>query len=402
MVLGDIRREWTLSSDETTAQAQNKAVEALAKWLVEQQTSRNVALRVVQTMLADPEEPGIERHTSIQSCIEPVVGTWATAGVGSKGLQGLQAMLLAAFPTDAGAAADIVPLLESAWAAVKGRVRAKPRIERWRRQLAAPTLYGAEKSLEPLSNAPKLKKTAKLAEFPEPDPDFQHLEANASVNWYFSNFSRQLVNVLRRHGNGLQAVAAGLAATSDGVQVALDEVYKRVRLALAIQNRAQATQNLLWWGQAKYSYSLSSPFRSLNGIEQLWWLAWEAAQLSVTVEIESAASYLVEVVHQLNGVSKVKKPLSGWLEELVKFLSSAQKMPGIGEFIALSPTLRELAEEDALGLPVTWVRLRAGTGFSADEAREAVALDLDTPVTRDDWVVWLFRELLLDRRLRGA
>ena len=54
-LLNVIRREWGISAggDETTAQAQLRALEPLAKWLREGADSPKVVIRAVQLLLAD-------------------------------------------------------------------------------------------------------------------------------------------------------------------------------------------------------------------------------------------------------------------------------------------------------------------------------------------------------------
>jgi hypothetical protein len=134
-------------------------------------------------------------------------------------------------------------------------------------------------------------------------------------------------------------------------------------------------------------------------------MAWEASELALGLPADPAASFLVETLHQLEGnVDTPKRPLKDWLGELIPVLRDLQQTSQHADTLALSGTLQELAQEDALGLPVTWARLEAANSKGkdsdlAERAREALGLDVDEPISRGDWAAWLFREALLDRHL---
>ena len=85
-----------------------------------------------------------------------------------------------------------------------------------------------------------------------------------------------------------------------------------------------------------------------------------------------------------------------WLRELHAAVQSAAQFP------AVRPKLAAFAREDALGLPVTWVRMHAAERFDGDAAREAVGLALDAEVDMGDFAGLMFREFLLDLRLAEA
>jgi hypothetical protein len=153
--------------------------------------------------------------------------------------------------------------------------------------------------------------------------------------------------------------------------------------------------DLLWWGQARYCESLRKPFRRIQPPEDvLWWAAREAADRAQGVDVEPAAAYLVETLHALGQDASERRSLLQWMEGLHASLNRAPQLVP-----ALSEPLERYAREDALGLPVTWVRLQAARKESLEGAAEKVALDLKAEIDRGQWASWILRECLLDLHL---
>jgi hypothetical protein len=162
--------------------------------------------------------------------------------------------------------------------------------------------------------------------------------------------------------------------------------------------RLARQQDILWWGQARYSHALRMPYRRIKDPDlRLWWMAWELAGFAKLdeqgTEIEPSASFLVEILRQSGEDVDEQRPLHEWIQRLMDAVRSPKMVP------AVSPPLAKLAAKDATGLPVTWARLQAakpGSPANTADATEAVALDLSLTIDRGQWAAWLFREALLD------
>jgi hypothetical protein len=217
----------------------------------------------------------------------------------------------------------------------------------------------------------------------------KQLRANAGANWHFANFGPNLVMILEAHRKALRRFAGENASTLDGRLGAIE------RTALdSMHDRLLGTENeLLWWGQARYCHILKRPYRRIADREQrLWWMAFEAAKLARGLEVEPAASFLVEVLRQSGDDIGETKPLKEWLDSLLSTLRALQPLPPV------APELAELASADALGLPVTWARLQAakpGAHALADNLADVLGLPLEGQLDRGQWAAWLFREIQL-------
>lgn len=409
MRLNDLRREWGLkSSDEATAQAQNKALEPLSEWLRSGEESPEVIVRAVQVLLADPELSDVDRRPAVETVIHQVSEIWANAGLEAQGMLGLQAMLLAAWPYDLtyGGFA-LPPFFDSAWEVMRGRARQRTQLNAWRNQLPLP---GAEAdSVQDVGlEAPTVSVSSPEIPFSEPDPNLQHLQVFKDSNAYFSHIGKQLIDILEGHRRGLAILDNRTKSTIKVASAAITRLVSQLGPALtASLTQSRTMSNFLWWGQSRYSQAARRPYRRIeNATERLWWMAWEASEIARGLAVDPAASFLVETLYQVEGkADDQKRPLKDWLGELIPVLRSLQQNRQHTEILTLSEPLRELATEDALGLPVTWARLEAenpkGQGSDIwERAREALALDLDAPISRGDWAAWLFREALLDRHLQ--
>lgn len=404
-LLNVIRREWGISAggDETTAQAQLRALEPLAKWLREGADSPKVVIRAVQLLLADPELSGVDQRPAIETVIHQVSDLWANAGMEAQGMMGLQAMLLAAWPHDLTTGGFALPsLFDSVWEVQNGRTRQRAQINVWRLLLSRPTLE--EDSVQDVDfDVPTVNVESTEITLPEPS----NLQQYAGHHSYFSTFGEQLIGVLQEYKAAITTLNARANSSFEALSESITTLVNQIEPVLTTSlNRSRAMSNLLWWGQSRYSHAARRPYRRIeNATERLWWMAWEASDLSRDLAVAPAASFLVETLYQLDGRSdEQKRPLKDWLGELVTTLRKLHQSGQHAEALAMSVTLQDLAEVDALGLPVTWARLEAEHSKGQDSditerAREALAIDLDAPISRADWATWIFRESLLDRHL---
>jgi hypothetical protein len=400
-----LRREWGLVDkvDEATAKAQNKALKPLQEWLKTGVDSPEVVVRSVQVLLANPETPGVEKRRSVSEVAEQVSSIWARAGVGSQELLGLQAMLIAAWPYDLKHGGfELVPMLDSVWSTKRGGERYQPQINEWRTAVCEPS----EASLQNLK-APTPASVAVPAppalETQKAEVHMQYLRQHANVQWNYNGFSTQLIGVLDAHAadvrnlsNHLATLPNALGLFTKSFNSVASQLTKEVNQALE-QHRPEV--HLLWWGQARYSPRLRKPYRRIkNPNERLWWMAWEASELSSGLDVEPAASFLVESLVQLGDNVNQKLPLKQWIQDFITVLRGAEWRPRMANH------LEALAKADCLGLPVTWARLQAekadAPGAVLEEvAREALGMDLDAEIDRGEWASWVFREALLDWHL---
>lgn len=405
-LLNQIRKEWGFEADEPTAKAQTQALAPLQKWLSTGTKSPDVVIRAVQVLLADPEVPGIDQRHAIDEVSQQVAEIWAKSGQGPQGVLGLQAMVLAAWPYEARQGSfALTPMLDSAWSAMMGRERYRARINEWRRSILEPKTTKPPQSpdaptaaQQPLIPLAPLKTTAAgVASF------IEYLRKNANVGWTYNNFAIQLVGVLdaltsdlANLSQAMGSLPATLTSLTTGFATLRNQI--NAELARALQS-SRVESALLWWGQARYSQSLLTPYRRIkNPDERLWWMAWESSQLALQLDVEPAASFLIETLCQVGDDISEKRPLIAWIRELVSVLRRTEQELDISEKLA------DMASDDALGLPVTWARLEASDSDHQDttleeRAGESTGLNLNVEIDRGEWAAWVFREVLLDQHL---
>lgn len=160
------------------------------------------------------------------------------------------------------------------------------------------------------------------------------------------------------------------------------------------QMLASAEQKLLWWGQSRYCSPLLLPYRALRAdpIATVWWAALEVAELGKPLEFAPLSAFLVNTLEKLGLDVNEKKSASAWLSSLAEVLKAVPSE--LRKHVTPKDPLKSLAEKDALGLPVTWLRLE-----KEGELSSAVALDLELEIDLGDLAEWLLGELLLDHRM---
>ncbi|WP_437307002.1 GTPase-associated system all-helical protein GASH [Sorangium sp. So ce388] len=409
--LGELWTNWGLSPDVALGEVQLRALGAVAAWLEQGATDPEVAIRAVQILLADPERPGWNKRASWIALRRVLKEAWANAGTGSEHLLYGQTLLLAAWPNDALAGwLSLAQLMDSACDEVmRGRERQRDDLARWRMNIRA--FRAADEQgvgTEALTPDPRSELTLFQGVSLTTQSALQHVQNFQSHNHYPS-VGPHISQVLHEHHSALNTLATAVVRMSEevaqygqGLAAYVGQALRgEMRCMRDESTRSRAELNLLWWGQARYCRVLKSPYRRLRSEEgvMLWCAAREAAQLSLSLEVEPAAAYLVETLHALDQDISEKKPLFRWMEGLLAALRDARV-----ETPPLSRRLEQLAKDDALGLPVTWVRLQAAVKEPLTRAADAVALDLDldAEIDRGQWASWLFRETLLDLRIADS
>jgi GTPase-associated system helical domain len=389
--LNEIWREWGLEHGQEVKKAQKSALEELTAVLGGDDAW--VAVRVVQALLANTEIPGVGNRPLFLSLWQAVEEAWDGAGSGRNDVLQLQAMLLAAWPEEDERAGKLATLLGSPWEVTTGREGQRRGIERWRQRVAQSQRREADAREQPgdvIHNKTWQKNIASLSRAAEVIQS-THAQAQQHTRdgYGHAQFAALMPQVLEQLGPTFaKTLPELLQALGSSVQSFLAHE----------ESRRHTGQELLWWGQARYCHTLRKPFRRvINPQEQLWWAAWEAADRAEGVPVEPAAAYVQEVLHALGVPLDQTQPLRAWIEQSYELLrSSSVPIAPVGD------SLSQLASDDALGLPVTWVRLHAGKGaLDLDAARQNIALPLDAPVDHGQWAAWVFREILLDRFLAG-
>lgn len=387
--LNDIWREWGLDHGQDVKKAQKSALGRLTELLTEGDAG---LVRGVQALLADPETPGVGNRPLFQSLWKAVQDAWDGAGSGRQDVLHLQAMLLAVWPHGHDRASKIAGLMASPWEIVAGRERQVLAVEGWRQTVAQSQGKAEEREQLRAQAFPTEQSAASLDAF---SALASVVNANLpQIQQYASQNSYSVVG---------PAIAQIFAQVGPIFGHHIPEFFQHIGSSLQDSlteelYRARSERELLWWGQARYCHTLRKPFRRVRDPhEQLWWAAWEAADRAAGVPVEPAAAYLQETLHALGVRLEETQSLRAWIEQLHAFLRSAPT--------AISPVgdaLSRLVQEDALGFPVTWVRLQAGQStLDLTAAREAIALPLDGPVEHGQWAAWVFREVLLDRFITG-
>jgi len=394
--LSEIWRDWGMKLPTDEAKSQRGALAALSAHLQMSDTAR---VRAVQALLVDPEQPGAHKRPLFTDFWNIVEESWATAGTDDQDLLFLQAMLLAVWPDDA---TWITPALVSPWAHFAGRGRQFKALIKWRDLLAnerlddnepAPTDEDAKLDLTPFSViATRLDSIPRLTK-----------EQTRQIGQFDTALGRHIGN----HSAFSISTNCVLKATEESIGEIVSELAKLAqitRVGLRTLEHASAhqpdperhtknsfrMQELLWWGQARYSHLAHQPFRRIdNPARALWLASREAAERAMDLPVEPSASYLQETLAAIGHDLAESRPLWDWLTDL---RLAANHDPS-GEF----PTdLANLLDVDALGLPVS---LLCHNPEVADEPlRNAIGVPSDTTLDLGDWAAWIFRELVFQHR----
>lgn len=407
--LDDLWDQFGLSPDTPTAASLRQAAPAIRTWLEKGKEDPEIAVRAAQILLIDPELPGATKRAAWVPMRTVLTEVWPNAGRGKEHISYAQTLLLAAWPTGAQEGwLDLALLFDSARRATHWLEKGRKALHSWRASVG-----------QQANNTQRLSSPAA----PKP-PSFEatqfagiQLNTKAALKQVQDNQGHPHWQVVGPHVvQLLEQYRDGLTSLSDNLKHLSQQVAKygqdltayagnTVKNLVASQlqglreevDNSRGELNLLWWGQARYCHALSKSYRRLtleNDKSVVWWAAYEAAKLSLALDTEPAASYVVETLHSLGQDVFEKKPLIRWIEETHCVLQDAgAHAPLVGG------RLTAIASGDALGLPVTWSRLKAAQKESLTDAADAVALELDTEIDRGEWASWAFREILLDLAL---
>jgi hypothetical protein len=415
--LGDrfrnIRQAWDLRADETEVQAQNKALVPLRDWLLKGVTSAEIPLRAAQVLMADPERPGIHKRPAVNAVLTQVSDAWESAGLKERDVQILRGMLLATWPQgQQGGGFALAPLLDSAWMAITSRTIKDKALQDWRRQLLATTAQPLPVSKTKKKPAEESNLSQELTSFEFPDLTKAIKVVETAGAPYSEKLATQTARAFSSFVESIEALTAHLNTTVTTSIAELDIGVSNLSSQISeatTQPKSQTEQlNLLWWGQARYSHYLQTPYRHFSDVtERLWWMAWDCSELAQSLQVEPAASFLVETLYQVDRtIDTQKRPLAAWVAELTGTLRRIREQGQHAPVLAMGKHLEKFAQEDPLGLPVTWARLEAARAKPSqdaieDQLRVQVGLDPQVLLDRGDWAAWVFREALLDRRLGG-
>lgn len=398
--LNEIWNDWSLGHGLDVMKAQREALAILVSRL--DQERPEMMLRAVQALLADPERPGVGKRPLFRDLWKSVNEHWLGAGSRSDDVQQLQAMLLAAWPRERRSDGfGLLPMLMSPWEIMGGREVQKPQLERWweesvrmeaderdSQSLPAPQRKKAVQNRQ--GGADSLRVAGKAVESLIPTLT-QHSKQNA-----YSPAGPLLVQLAQHFSNIAGKAIPDIldqVAFQEDVSGLLDQRLSDVQQLWALErSRLHDRSELLWWGQARYCHTLRKPFRRIDDADTcLWWAAWEASVRAQDLPIEPSASYLQEVLHSLGHRLDESRPLGEWMARLHQCITAHSP-----EIEPVCEHLAALAREDALALPVTWVRLQTGNEMNLAQAADAIALPLDASIDRGQWAAWIFREVLLD------
>jgi hypothetical protein len=389
--LSEIWRQWGMKLPNDEAKSQREALAALAAHL---QTSDAALVRAMQALLVDPEQPGAHKRPLFTDFWKVVQKKWATAGAGESDLLFLQAMLLAVWPNDA---TRLPSTLLSPWAHLAGRRRQFDELVEWRDSLTdeclddnepAPTLEESQLDLAPFAAI-----TNDLATYEAPALAPNHAKQLASYDRNATGFSYTANCVLEINAEPFAKMVAAIAQISAITQHNFAALQSSSTHSFDSQNhaaRTARTQELLWWGQARYSHLAHQPFRRITDpIRVIWLAAREAAERAYDLPIEPSASYLQETLAALGHGFTERRPLWDWLTCLRPALNSDRpdKLPA---------DLAKLLDKDALGLPVTLLCRRPDVADAP--LRSALGAPADAMLDLGEWAAWVFRELVFQHR----
>lgn len=389
--LDEIRSSWEVQPEYGQAQAQDKTLERLGEWLEEGANEPARIVRTVQVLLTDPDRPGSGRSARLNAL---PLGEGGTAVLGAEKRTQIvtaQALLLAAFSAME-PEGKVTPRMLSALDVIQRGGREARFFAEWvaRHTSVEVQSFAPPPAQSEVTNPPTIA-------FPVLVIESKHwtvLENHrgAQTGWQWHNYSNQLVGVLESFKTcleSLQDTESQLNTELASYAAALSESR-----GTSTTRCGDSLQEILWWGQARYCHSLREPFRRVTRGDPdgaLWWASWEVANRSQNLPLEPVAAYLVETLAALGqSVDDDRRSLGAWMSALHATLTRAKiDLPPVGD------GLKRLVTDDALGLPVTWVRMNASHKDLPSSADAAVGLDLMAELDRGQWASWILRELAL-------
>ena len=392
--LSEIWRQWGMKLPTDEAKSQRDALAALGAHL---QTGDAAILRAMQALLVDPEQPGAHKRPLFADFWSVVDESWATAGTGTQDLLFLQAMLLAVWPSDA---TRLPPALVSPWAHLAGRSRQSNELLEWRDSLAddciddsepPPTTEETELDLAPFAAISKALNTqqapALQAAYAKQLTHYDRLLDQPDV---FTNTAKYVLEASAGHFAKMVDAISQLSTVTRASLATLEVASAHPPASEHWGPSSARIQELLWWGQARYSHLARQPFRRIvDPARALWLAAREAAERACELPVEPSAAYLQETLAALGHSFTERRPLWDWLVDLRPALRNEppNKLPA---------DLTTLLDKDALGLPVTL--LCHHPNIADDALRSALGAPADAMLDRGAWAAWVFRELVFQHR----
>lgn len=153
--------------------------------------------------------------------------------------------------------------------------------------------------------------------------------------------------------------------------------------------------NSLWWAQSLFSPSRRSPYRELDLVERIPWMATDlVAEAGATGE-PALWSFFAETCARVVDGFEDEIRAAELLSELVRASSSNRGK----SLLSADSALVELVEVQATGLPAAWTLVQASKGRALGdilgEVEQRTGFDPEAPATRRAWSRRVFRELQL-------
>lgn len=361
--LKEIWREWQLTPGEDASMAnQVKAAETLRASMIEYPDDVAFWLRMAQVALANPDTPGVHSRSCVTDLVASVEEDWKGAGLGDgrQSMALLLAILLAAWPGREEADGDgaRAALILGLGARLDERTPSRRRVlDRWLSDLRLVGTKG-------LVDADLLSHPVARTLWPD-----------------------QALTVAQKHAAQSPAAIGHIIAILQYLKQDGDRQDRQMTMLLeALQEagghagQAANSQELLWWGQARFCHQRQIPYRRIQDPrERAWRATLEAAERASTLNPAPAASYLAQVLEGLGVDLDARKTLASWLDEYRPTLQSVD--------IEVPSNTAAFVKEDAMGFPVTAVRL----GLDPVEAGARLDVELDMA----DFTSLMFREAVL-------
>ncbi len=386
--------------------AQREALGLIGKWLQEGAKDPGVVVLAGQTLFADGESTSPAAKHLPARFRQRLGDQWGKLAQGDQRLLALQAMILANWNPKTMATGNYraLALMASPWWAV-------PTASRGLRKWIEPLLAAVSAPVQP-EKAPSLPSVAPISLAAQPsvsivdratfDSRVEHVRAHMQGNTAASAYGQQMNEVLvwlRQSQDQLQTATQSsqnaLKTFGDNLQSTLATWVIEANKALKKGSPdAFPTEEILWWGAARYSHRKQKPLREMDSREaRRTWAALELAARAKSWQCEPCASYLVETLIALDVDPSESRLLGEWLQELHRTLRD--------EEVALHERLTALLRESAIALPVLRVLQNHREELDVARLAQETMLPFDEPVKSSRWTAWLFRECLLAEMFRG-
>jgi hypothetical protein len=194
----------------------------------------------------------------------------------------------------------------------------------------------------------------------------------------------------------VDAVGGYSIELDDRLGIALKTVAEDLNRISASQGNHLRTDELLWWGEARYCHTFQVPFRKLPRARLQWVGCLEGAYRSREMDARPSASFVVATLER--GGLDVSRTMSlgDWVRTSYDELRSDPELIGLlpaGELFDLALKRRH----GCVGLPVVHLlnRIRRSEIAPSDEDIRAVHVEPEQVVDLGDWITFIFMEFRL-------